>query len=130
MVLTSSGSLFDGPQHFACAKQRKEGLFDFGPLKQRRRGVVWSQEPQEIAMSQQSLALPDSVESVFDVRDIAPLDLGGHVVAPELLPPGAVPGHSKGSFCLPMTNAQYHSQRSFISHSGMIELLRSPAHYF
>lgn len=81
-------------------------------------------------MSQQSLALPDSVESVFDVRDIAPLDLGGQIVAPELLPPGAVPGHSKGSFCLPMTNAQYHSQRSFISHSGMIELLRSPAHYF
>jgi len=41
-----------------------------------------------------------------------------------------VTGAQKNSFTAELGNDAYHAHRAFISHSGMLKLLRSPAHYF
>lgn len=50
-----------------------------------------------------------------------------NTVIPDL--PGVQPGVSPGSFSVPLPIDVYHSIETYISHSGMCELLRSPAHY-
>lgn len=53
--------------------------------------------------------------------------------APTFEPPeGAIlvtPGATPGCYAVEMSNEDYHACRNYISHSGMLKLLRSPAHY-
>lgn len=44
--------------------------------------------------------------------------------------PGAQAGASPSCFSGTLSNSEYHAQHAFISHSGMREILRSPAHYY
>lgn len=80
----------------------------------------------------QAIATASPAEpSVFAASDLTALDRQADV-SDDILPiePGSTPGVEPGSFSLEMPNEAYHSRRAFISHTGMIELLRSPAHYF
>lgn len=47
-------------------------------------------------------------------------------------PKGALsvtPGATPGCYAVEISNEDYHASRNYLSHSGMIKLLRSPAHY-
>ena len=69
-------------------------------------------------------------QDVFNPDDLAAANL--LPPAAPLVPSGAIPiehGVADNCFSCVMSNEAYHSTRDAISHSGMIELLRSPAHY-
>lgn len=71
----------------------------------------------------------DEANSIFDERDTASsaeMDSSLTDFASKL---GVKKGHDEFCYSAEMSNEQYHSVRTHISHTGMIELLRSEAHY-
>lgn len=67
------------------------------------------------------------LQSVFEVDDFS--TPGGQLACPAHPDWVVTRGETEGAYSAPLTNEKYHAVHTHISHTGMIELLRSPAHY-
>lgn len=75
-----------------------------------------------------------TVRDLFNPADLAAGEAQPTIVSSSTFEPpeGAIsvtPGAAPGCYAVEISNEDYHACRSHLSHSGMIKLLRSPAHY-
>lgn len=68
---------------------------------------------------------------LFSIADIEAAKAHQRMSTPPAaaLPEGAIPGATPGCYAMLISNEDYHSRHTHLSHSGMLALLRSPKHY-